>query len=164
MEQPAGTKMNAWRLSALTTVIAPQVFHVIMGSALPAMRRLKPAKMQWVHSNASSKYWTFVIQSISLVKRWITSDLPFSLMHCSQSQTFSCFNYDNVDGQCDCSAGFERHPLGFCVDIDECRTQRADCPPEATCVDVEGSYLCVCPDGQSNCTEADTNSTNTTAP
>jgi len=54
--------------------------------------------------------------------------------------SFSCFLYDNIDGRCNCTAGFDRHPEGYCADIDECSSGENDCVPEAKCVDMPGDY------------------------
>lgn len=37
---------------------------------------------------------------------------------------------------------------GSCFDLDECKTfDQHNCKPGATCINTEGSYDCICPDG-----------------
>ncbi|KAI8488563.1 hypothetical protein Bbelb_335920 [Branchiostoma belcheri] len=63
------------------------------------------------------------------------------------------------EGRCKCNPGF----LGngeHCADIDECSAEIADCLPEASCRNTEGSYHCECPkgyrgDGRTTCEDVD---------
>ncbi|XP_078697472.1 uncharacterized protein LOC144925368 [Branchiostoma floridae x Branchiostoma belcheri] len=63
------------------------------------------------------------------------------------------------EGRCKCNSGF----LGngeHCADIDECSAEIADCLPEASCRNTEGSYRCECPkgyrgDGRTTCEDVD---------
>ena len=34
-----------------------------------------------------------------------------------------------------------------CVDVDECATERANCPPKSTCANLPGGYNCSCGEG-----------------
>ena len=58
-------------------------------------------------------------------------------------------NAECVGGSCVCKKGFFRTPgLGKCENENECQDDgRNDCHRYATCVDTEGSYLCICNDG-----------------
>ncbi|XP_057721871.1 wall-associated receptor kinase 2-like [Arachis stenosperma] len=52
---------------------------------------------------------------------------------------------------CQCNKGFQGnpyHPLG-CTDIDECKTGQHSCVSDHNCHNTNGSYICVCPKGQS---------------
>ena len=75
----------------------------------------------------------------------------------------NCFNTDGTY-TCECKEGF--HGTGFnvdlgswrsaygkssiergCFNINECKTSRTDCDPNATCVDLEGLFRCECNTG-----------------
>jgi len=64
---------------------------------------------------------------------------------------------------CDCLAGYEvanETTAPTCADLDECATGVMCSDPDAECVNTEGSFDCVCPDGFSgiagaNCTDID---------
>ncbi|RYR55136.1 hypothetical protein HN51_017143 [Arachis hypogaea] len=53
--------------------------------------------------------------------------------------------------RCQCKQGFEGnpyHPHG-CIDIDECNTRQHSCVSDHNCHNTNGSYICLCPKGQS---------------
>ncbi|XP_068854390.1 latent-transforming growth factor beta-binding protein 4-like [Aphelocoma coerulescens] len=53
-----------------------------------------------------------------------------------------------VPSQCACNPGYETAQHGHhCVDVDECQTLRGVCGAER-CENVEGSFLCLCPDSR----------------
>jgi len=69
---------------------------------------------------------------------------------------------DCVDGICVCKSGFfsPSGVGGFCKDIPECRNGQAKCADNTNCVELPGSFNCVCQpgyegDGFSSCTDID---------
>ena len=53
---------------------------------------------------------------------------------------------------CGCNPGFEGNPLENCTDINECEDDsKNDCDiygaPNRVCVNSQGSYTCICPNG-----------------
>lgn len=43
-----------------------------------------------------------------------------------------------------CPSGFTKDVYGSCVDIEECKSSTSVCPPQATCIEKQGSYECNC--------------------
>ncbi|XP_078739902.1 uncharacterized protein LOC144953218 [Lampetra fluviatilis] len=74
---------------------------------------------------------------------------------CTNSRTCALANCQNgceeVGGEVRCLCPSPGLTLGTdmrsCVDINECRSGRAVCPPGRKCVNTFGSFLCKCPDG-----------------
>jgi len=48
---------------------------------------------------------------------------------------------------CKCKRGYMGDGYWNCVDVNECKTGNHNCDPMADCVDMDGSYKCVCPTG-----------------
>ncbi|KAL3836478.1 hypothetical protein ACJMK2_021910, partial [Sinanodonta woodiana] len=67
---------------------------------------------------------------------------------CNSSNTDTC---NPVNGTCQCKSGW----TGFgCLDnINECNSSIAHCPPNSTCIDLQGSYICECNTGYSKTTD-----------
>ncbi|XP_076437197.1 uncharacterized protein LOC143276534 [Babylonia areolata] len=83
--------------------------------------------------------------------------------HCDSSNNYEgdgfdscswvCYNHRNCDvharcedGKCQCDPGY----LGdgrLCTDVDECQNGNATCPEKSSCLNVPGSYQCICANG-----------------
>ncbi|XP_064459913.1 uncharacterized protein LOC135370150 isoform X1 [Ornithodoros turicata] len=64
---------------------------------------------------------------------------------CSKNE--DCVYVGPQEGFCVCPRGFELQPNGACRDINECVSLHNPCAPNANCVNLLGSYDCVCPPG-----------------
>ncbi|VDK72406.1 unnamed protein product, partial [Cylicostephanus goldi] len=79
-----------------------------------------------------------------------------------ENGTFAQRSYkDGEDAIIECLEGYEITPSlpvciggvwnidnANCVDINECDNNQHNCDPDATCKNLEGGYICECPDGK----------------
>ena len=63
------------------------------------------------------------------------------------SEGAECISIAGGVSYCACPAGFNVHPDGSCVDIDECQATSRPCGFGALCENKVGSFSCVCPRG-----------------
>lgn len=103
----------------------------------------------------------FGVQTCNADGAFSTCDCPSAPPDCAVNETRPCLcaggfvGVQTCDGTgvfsaCDCGtlcgSGYEYSSSG-CVDIDECATGLAACAPNATCVNLVGSYGCACNEG-----------------
>ncbi|KAM3723456.1 Fibrillin-1 [Dirofilaria immitis] len=74
------------------------------------------------------------------VTQTMQSKLPECKQQCASNE--QCYR-----GECRCVEGYKRGPNVTCMDIDECSTDTHNCHPVAMCINVPGSFTCICPSG-----------------
>ena len=79
---------------------------------------------------------------------------------CSRcGQNADCQQIDDFSYECACKSGYKGDGI-TCANYDECAAGVAACGPQATCMDLPGTFMCVCDpgykdDGQGGCEDVD---------
>ncbi|KAL2318397.1 hypothetical protein Fmac_032273 [Flemingia macrophylla] len=106
---------------------------------------------------SSAHLQSFPDETLPLVLDWTVGERNCSSGEHACKEHSHCNDTDTDIGyRCTCDHGYQGNPYLGCTDVDECKTDKHTCISEQHCRNTDGSYICVCPKGQSgNATEGE---------